>query len=85
MPSDNPLDWQQDVNSTNRPASAVSDQERRAMIAALLHERESCEKRGLGDRVALIDAELARFGHGAAAPAKRAERRPGAGRSAQSR
>lgn len=85
MPSDNPLDWKQDVNSTNRPAAAVSDQERAAMIAALLHERESCEKRGLEDRVSLIDAELARYGHGAGAPAKRAERRPGAGRGAQTR
>lgn len=55
------------------------------MIAALLRERASCEARGLVGRVKLIDAELARYGHEAAPPEKRAEKRPGAQQGRQAR
>lgn len=67
--------WSADVNSSQR-GDARSNEERKAMIAALLRERASCEQRGLPERVKLIDAELARYGHEAAKPAERAERRP---------
>lgn len=79
-------EWKTDVNSTAIGAKAdvnssvqradVSQQERAAMIRTLLREREGCVRRGLDDRVKLIDAELARYGYEAAAPPKRAERRP---------
>jgi hypothetical protein len=36
-------------------------QQRRAEREALLREREDCERRGLDDRVALLDAELERL------------------------
>ena len=42
----------------------------KATIDALLRERRGYEIYGLTDRVAAVDAELARLGHG---PAKRAE------------
>lgn len=71
--------WKPDVNSAGR--ADVSNEERKAMIASLLREREGCERRGLAARVKLIDAELRRYGHEAAKPAARAERRPRSGRS----
>jgi hypothetical protein len=74
-------DWKQDVNSSDRPA--VSREERASYIAALLRERASCEQRGLDGRVKLIDEQLASYGHEAAAPAKRAEKRPAARESAK--
>lgn len=33
------------------------------MVAALLRERESYQRRGLADRVALVDEQLAHYGH----------------------
>lgn len=54
----------------------MSREDRAALIAALLRERRSCEVRGLAERVKLIDKELARYGHEAAPPERRAERRP---------
>ena len=58
----------------------MSNEERKAYIAALLRERKSCEVRGLKDRLPLIDKELRRLGHEAAPPEKRAERRPSVSR-----
>lgn len=55
---------------------ADTNENRQAYIAALLRERESCERRALDARVREIDAELKRCGHEAKAPAQRAERRP---------
>jgi len=37
-------------------------------VAALLRERDDCTRSGKGDRVAAIDAELARNGHKPPAP-----------------
>ncbi len=54
----------------------ISRQERKQMIATLLRERAGYEARGDKGGVAAVDAELARYGHEAAAPAKKAERRP---------
>lgn len=71
-----PDEWKPDPNSNDAPRANVSNEEKKQMIAALLYERASCEARGLEDRVKLIDAELKRYGHEAAAPARRAERRP---------
>lgn len=68
--------WKSDANSSNR--GDVSNEERRAYIAALLRERRSCEIRGLTKRLPQIDRELRRIGYEAAAPAKRGERRPAA-------
>lgn len=56
--------------------SASSDEERKAMIAALLRERRGYEIHGDEGGMAAIDRDLKRLGHEAAAPPKRAERRP---------
>lgn len=59
------------------PVVATSSREEQAAyIQALLREREGCERRGLKDRVKLINAELRRYGHQAEKPADRAEKRP---------
>jgi hypothetical protein len=74
-----PENWGPDVNDvpvTGSRRASVSDLERKHMITALLREREQLVRRGLDERIKLVDAELARYGHQAAAPAKRAERRP---------
>ncbi len=39
-------------------------EQRRAQQEALLHEREVYERRGMGDRVALVEAELERLAQG---------------------
>lgn len=58
----------------------MTSEQKRDLIAALIRERAGYEQYGLTDRVAEVDAELARWGHGAKAPAKRAttmKARPG--------
>lgn len=72
------MSFKEDKNSNASPRADVSREDRAAMIAALLREREGCERRGLDERVKLINAELARFGHEAEKPAQRAEKRPAA-------
>ena len=54
----------------------MTDQQRQSYITALLEERAYHEKRGEQDRISEIDAELAKQGVKAKAPAKRAEKRP---------
>jgi uncharacterized small protein (DUF1192 family) len=58
--------------------------EREAALAALREERRGYEVRGLEDRVALVDAEIARIGADDETPARRAEKRP-AGRAPRAR
>jgi hypothetical protein len=53
----------------------VTNEQKKAKVAALLTERRGYENRGLSDRVAQVDEELRRLGASAKAPAKRAERR----------
>ena len=72
----NPANFRQDPNSSGVPRANVSREERAAMIAALVREREGCIRRGLDERAKLIDAELARYGHEAEKPSERAEKRP---------
>lgn len=50
----------------------MTSEQMRDLIAALIREREGYSRAGKDDRVAEVDAELARLGHQAAAPAKRA-------------
>lgn len=57
------------------------------MIAALLRERDGCERRGLDERVAQIDDQLAAHGYvpeGESAPAADAVTEAPAGRTADS-
>ena len=61
-----------------------ADQDRQLRIAALVAERRGYEARGLADRVALVDAELARIDADAAGPRDCAETRP-AGRAPRAR
>ncbi len=77
-PNSTAVNAQQDVNSSVNRAD-VSQQEKAQMIRSLLREREGCERRGLDERVKLINLELARYGYASAPPAKRAERRPASG------
>jgi hypothetical protein len=51
-------------------------EQRAAYIRGLLEERHGAEIYDKPERVKAIDAELARMGHEAKAPAKRAETRP---------
>lgn len=53
----------------------MTDQERKAYISALIRERVGYAAAGKQDRVAAVDAELARMGHRAAPPAARASKR----------
>lgn len=55
--------------------SDMTEEQRAAKIAALVLEREGCLRRAQEDRVAAIDAELARLGAEGSSPAKRAARR----------
>ncbi len=64
-----------DANSSVNRAD-VSQQERAQMIATLLRERAGYEARADKGGVDAVDAELRRYGHEAATPAKRSERRP---------
>jgi hypothetical protein len=50
----------------------MTDEQKKAHIAALLRERDGYERYGLTERVAEVDAELSRWGHRAQTPAKRA-------------
>lgn len=52
----------------------MNNEQKKAYIAALLHEREGYERYGDKDSLQAVDAELARVGHEAKAPAKRATR-----------
>jgi hypothetical protein len=63
------------VNAVEARRRAEADANRRALVAALLKERDHYRIRGLDDRAAVVDAELARISAQAAAPAKRAEKR----------
>jgi hypothetical protein len=56
----------------------MTNEERAAYIAAMIEERRGTVARGMDDRTAAIDAELARVGHEGATPAKRAAKRPAA-------
>lgn len=53
----------------------MTDEQRAAKIAALLEERRGYQERGLTDRAAAVDAELARLGAEGKPKAKRAARR----------
>lgn len=53
----------------------MTDQQHKAYITALLNERAGYERMGQTERVKAVDAELARVGHKAAAPAQRATKR----------
>ena len=55
---------------------ADTKEQEAAYIAGLLRERAGREQEGDEKSVKVIDAELRRVGHKAAAPAKRAEKRP---------
>lgn len=55
----------------------MTDQQRKAHIAALITERQGYAARGLEDRVAAVDAELERIGAAGAAPAQRSTKRAG--------
>lgn len=57
-------------------AAATETERHEARIRALLKERDKCERRGLMDRVAEINAELGEVASEAKAPARRAEKRP---------
>lgn len=50
----------------------MTDQQRKALIAALLREREGYARHNQEDRVAAVDAELSRLGHNVKPPVKRA-------------
>ena len=54
----------------------MTDEQRAAQIRALIEERRGYVERGQDDRVAQVDAELARLGAAGSAPAKRSEKRP---------
>lgn len=54
----------------------MTNEQRQAYITALLDERRACEQNKRADRVAAINAELAKVGHEGATPAKRATKRP---------
>ncbi len=53
----------------------MTEEKRKALIAALIRERDGYIRRGLEDRVASVDAELLRLGAEAAHPVRRANRR----------
>jgi hypothetical protein len=53
----------------------MNDQQTHAYMQALIEERGFYVARGLTEKVAAVDAELARVGHQAAPPVKRATRR----------
>lgn len=55
---------------------ADTKEQEQAYIAGLLRERAGREQDGDKESVSKIDAELRRVGYKAAAPAKRAEKRP---------
>ena len=71
-----------DVAEFRRQAQAEAD--RKTRTAALIEERRGYQARGLADRVALVDAELARIDADAAGPCECAETRP-AGRAPRAR
>lgn len=56
--------------------AATEAERHQAHIRALLRERESCERRGLHDRVKAINEELGEVAKDAAPPAERAQKRP---------
>jgi hypothetical protein len=56
----------------------MTNEQRQTYITALLDERRAAEVNGKTDRVAAINAELARVGHEGTTPAKRATKRPAA-------
>lgn len=66
-----------DPNSPKqRESVAVSNEERKAHIAALLRERRGYEIWSNQGGMDAVDAELRRIGYEASPPRKRAERRP---------
>ncbi len=56
----------------------MTNEQRAAQIKALLHERTIYEKRGDTTGVNEVNEQLRAYGHDAATPQKRAERRPAA-------
>jgi hypothetical protein len=50
----------------------MTKEQTKAHIAALIYERDGYLRAGMTDRAAEVDVELERWGHKAAAPAKRA-------------
>jgi hypothetical protein len=55
---------------------AHAERERQTWIAALVEERRGYEARGLGERVALVDHEIARVEAEPPSPVAHAEKRP---------
>lgn len=55
--------------------SGMTDDQRKAYLAALIEERNGYLASGRKDRAAEVDAELARWGEQGEAPAVRAEKR----------
>lgn len=53
----------------------MTDEQTQEYIGALLRERQYADEQGKTDKVAEVDAELARVGHEAEPPAKRATTR----------
>lgn len=64
------------VSRKENMSDQKSNEERALLIQALLREREGCERRGLTDRVKLINAELRRMSYEAEPPVERSEKRP---------
>lgn len=63
----------------------MNENDKAAMIEALLAEKRGYEMRGLDDRAADVDAALRSLGAEGAPPAKRAAKRPSTRKSAETR
>lgn len=66
-------------------ALGLDSEQTKDRITALLAEREGYVRYGRDDKVTEVDAQLAALGHKAAAPAKRAEKRPRSHKRAEKR
>ena len=55
---------------------SMTSEQRAATITALIEERRGYEAQGDTDKVEQVNAELRAYGHEAATPAQRAEKRP---------
>lgn len=53
----------------------MNDEQTRDYVAALIRERETCEQRGLTDRVNEINKQLRVYGESGRTPRDRAEKR----------
>lgn len=61
----------------------MTDEQRKAQIAALLRERRGYAIHGKDDRVAAVDAALRQLGASGTAPVERAAKRPAAKKGAK--